>query len=68
VLRSIFGPKREEDGSWRKLHNDELHSLEPPIIQPVAQRYTTELSRLLVLTHGIKFNAILGIKYMRQPS
>jgi hypothetical protein len=27
VLRMIFGPKREEDGSWRKLHNDELHSL-----------------------------------------
>jgi hypothetical protein len=27
VLRRIFGAKREEDGSWRKLHNDELHSL-----------------------------------------
>jgi hypothetical protein len=27
VLRKIFGPEREEDGSWRKLHNDELHSL-----------------------------------------
>jgi hypothetical protein len=27
VLRKIFGPKREEDGSWRKLHNDETHSL-----------------------------------------
>jgi hypothetical protein len=27
VLRRIFGPKREEDGSGRKLHNDELHSL-----------------------------------------
>jgi hypothetical protein len=27
VLRKIFGPKREEDGSWRKLYNDELHSL-----------------------------------------
>jgi hypothetical protein len=26
-LRKIFGPKREEDGSWRKLHNDELHNL-----------------------------------------
>jgi hypothetical protein len=26
VLR-IFGPKREEVGLWRKLHNDELHSL-----------------------------------------
>jgi hypothetical protein len=23
----IFGPRGEEDGSWRKLHNDELHSL-----------------------------------------
>jgi hypothetical protein len=27
VLRRIFGHKREEDGSWRKLHNDELHRL-----------------------------------------
>jgi hypothetical protein len=27
VLRRIFRPKREEDGSWRKLHNNELHSL-----------------------------------------
>jgi hypothetical protein len=27
VLRRIFGPKREEDGSWRKLHNDQLHNL-----------------------------------------
>jgi hypothetical protein len=27
VLRKIFGPKREEDGSWTKLHNDEIHSL-----------------------------------------
>jgi hypothetical protein len=26
VLR-IFGPKREENGSWRKLHNDGLHNL-----------------------------------------
>jgi hypothetical protein len=27
VLRKIFGPKREEDTSWRELHNDELHNL-----------------------------------------
>jgi hypothetical protein len=26
-LRKIFGPKREEDGSLRKLYNDNLHSL-----------------------------------------
>jgi hypothetical protein len=28
VLRSIFGPKRDEvTGVWRKLHNEELHDL-----------------------------------------
>jgi hypothetical protein len=27
VLRKIFGSKREEDGSWRELHKDELHRL-----------------------------------------
>jgi hypothetical protein len=27
VVRRIFGAKREEDASWKKLHNDELHSL-----------------------------------------
>jgi hypothetical protein len=32
VLRMIFGPKREEDGSWRKLHNDELSLYSSPNI------------------------------------
>jgi hypothetical protein len=27
VLRKMFGPKMDEDGSWRKLHNDELHGV-----------------------------------------
>jgi hypothetical protein len=27
VLRRIFGPKREEHGLWRKVHNNELPSL-----------------------------------------
>jgi hypothetical protein len=27
VLRKTSEPKREDDGSWRKLHNDELHDL-----------------------------------------
>jgi hypothetical protein len=40
VLRKIFGPKREEDGSWRKLHNDELHSLysSPNIVRMIKSR------------------------------
>jgi hypothetical protein len=24
VMRRMFGPKREENGSWRKMHNDEF--------------------------------------------
>jgi hypothetical protein len=27
VLRRILEPNREEDGSWRKLHNNELHGV-----------------------------------------
>jgi hypothetical protein len=27
VLRRTFRPKGEEDGLWRKTHNEELHSL-----------------------------------------
>jgi hypothetical protein len=40
VLRRIFGPKRKEDGSWRKLHNDELHSLysSPNIVKVIKSR------------------------------
>jgi hypothetical protein len=40
VFRKIFGPKREEDGSWRKLHNDELHDLysSPNIIRVIKSR------------------------------
>jgi hypothetical protein len=40
VLRRIFGPEREEDGSWRKLHNDELRILysSPNIIRMIKSR------------------------------
>jgi hypothetical protein len=40
VLRKIFGPKREEDGSWRKVHNDKLHSLysSPNIFRVIKSR------------------------------
>jgi hypothetical protein len=40
VLRKIYGPKREEDGSWRKVHNDELHDLysSPNIVRMIKSR------------------------------
>jgi hypothetical protein len=40
VLRRVFGPKREEDGSRRKLHNDEFHSLyaSPNVVRVIKSR------------------------------
>jgi hypothetical protein len=40
VLRKIFGPKREVDGLWRRLHNDEFHSLysSPNIVRVIKSR------------------------------
>jgi hypothetical protein len=41
VLRRIFGPKRDEvTGSWRKLHNEELHGLysSPSIVRVIKAR------------------------------
>jgi hypothetical protein len=39
VLRRIFEPRRDEDGSWRKLH-DELHNLysSPNIFRVIKSR------------------------------
>jgi hypothetical protein len=40
VLRKIFESKREEDGSWRKLLNDELQDLHssPNIVRVIKSR------------------------------
>jgi hypothetical protein len=40
VLRRIFGPKREEDGSWRKLYSDKPHGLyySPNIVRVIKSR------------------------------
>jgi hypothetical protein len=40
VLGRVFGPKREENGSWEKLHNDELHGLysSPNIVRVIKSR------------------------------
>ena len=39
-LRRIFGPKRDENGEWRRFHNDEIHSLyrSPNIVRVVKSR------------------------------
>ena len=40
ILRRIFGPKRDENGEWRRLHNEELHSFyrSPNIVRMIKSR------------------------------
>ena len=40
ILRRIFGSKRDENGEWRRLHNEELHSLyrSPNIVRMIKAR------------------------------
>ena len=40
IVRRIFGPKRDENGEWRRLHNEELHSLYrlPNIVRVIKSR------------------------------
>ena len=40
ILRRIFGPKRDENGEWRRLHNEEFRSLyrSPNIVRVIKSR------------------------------
>jgi hypothetical protein len=56
VLRK-FGPKRDEDGLWRRLHNDKLHSLysSPNIVRVI------KLRRMRWAGHGARMEEGRGI-------
>jgi hypothetical protein len=52
VLRTIFVPKSEGNGSWRKLHIDELHNLysSPNIVRVIKSRriwWTEHVARMV---------------------
>jgi hypothetical protein len=58
VLRKIFGPKMEEDGPWRKLHNDDLlHDLysSPNIVRVIKSR------RMRWTGHGARMEEGRGV-------
>jgi hypothetical protein len=54
VLRRTFEPKREEDESCRKLHNDELHNLysSPNIVGVIKSRRMRWAGQLACMGEG----------------
>jgi hypothetical protein len=62
VFRRIFGPKREEDGSWRKLHNDELHSLysSPNIVRVIKLRRMRWVGHVARMGEGDVYSVFVG--------
>jgi hypothetical protein len=69
VLR-IFGPKREEDGSWRKLHNDELHSLysSPNIVMVIKSRRMRWAGHVARMWEGtVVYRVLVGRSEGKKP-
>jgi hypothetical protein len=64
VLRKIFGPKREEDGSWRKLHNAQLHSLysSPNIVRVIKSRRVRWARHVACMGEGRGVYRVLVVK------
>jgi hypothetical protein len=47
--RRLGGPQNRSESGGEEKNSQPLPGIEHPIIQPVAQRYTTELSRLMTV-------------------
>jgi hypothetical protein len=72
--RKILGPKREEDGSWSKLHNDELHSLYSSlnIFRVIKSRRMRWAGHVMLMGEGSSFYRVLvgkieGKKPLERP-
>ena len=54
ILRPIFGPRRDENGKWRRLHNEELYSLyrSPNIVRVIKSRRLRWAGHVLRMEKG----------------
>jgi hypothetical protein len=60
--RRLCGPQSRPGRGGEERNSQPLSGLEPPIMQPVTQRYTAELSRLRMRFCNIHFNIILHLR------
>jgi hypothetical protein len=61
LLRGIYGPKREEDESWRKLRNDELHGLysSPNVLRVIKSSWRRWAGHVARIGDGRGVNRVL---------
>ena len=54
ILSRIFGPKGDGNGEWRRLHNEELHSLyrSPNIVRVIKSRRLTWAGNVARMVEG----------------
>jgi hypothetical protein len=57
ILRRIFGSKRDENGQWKRLHNEELYTL----------YHSTNIIRV-IKSRRLKWNKTLAEKNYRKET
>jgi hypothetical protein len=70
VLGKIFGPKREENGSWRKLRSDELHNLysSPSTVKVIKSRRMRWAGHVARMGKGRGvYRVLVGRSEMKRP-
>ena len=69
ILRRIYGPKRDENGEWRRLHNEELHSLyrSPNVVRVIKSRRLRWAGQILRMEEGRSAFKILTGTHLGRP-
>ena len=71
ILRRIFGPKRDENGEWIRLHNKELYSLyrSPNIVRVNKSRRLRWVGHVARMEEGRSaFKILTGKPTRKRPS
>jgi hypothetical protein len=69
-LRQIFGTKRDENGEWSRLHNEEFHSLyrSPNIVRVIKSRRLRWADHLARMEEGRSlFDILTGKPKGKRP-
>ena len=65
IPKRIFGPKKDENREWKRLHNEELHSLyhSPNIVRVIKLRRLKWAGHVARMKDGrISFKILTGVK------